>query len=302
MGSSEPFHAGEVAVQKRAGGHVPGRIRNTIPPVAAEFLTTHQICTIAGLGPDDRMYTTMLCGPPGSLVADDEHTLHVRLRPPTSDPLYALATFGGHVGTIIMDSHRRMRVNGHLEPVADGFVVHTEQVFSNCGRYISDRHGTLVDRAPGAATTGSTLTGDQADLIRGASTMLIGTCHPAGPADASHRGGNPGWIHVDAADRLSWPDYDGNHLYMTLGNITADHRVGLLFLDWTEGTTLQVSGRADIDWSRDATTGRPGALRIIRMTVEAVQQTVRGVPMTWSRAVLSRFNPGPAPVGATPWA
>ena len=191
----------------------------------------------------------MLCGPAGFLGADDERTMRVRARPLPTDPLHPLLSTGGDVGTIVMDSHRRMRVNGVLTPTTDGFTIHTEQVFSNCGRYISDRQGALRPARPGPVTGGAELSSTQMRLIRGADTFFIGTSHPEGAADASHRGGNPGFVQVDAPGAWRWPDYDGNGMFMTLGNLALDPRVGLLFLDWAEGTLLQVSGRAALDWS-----------------------------------------------------
>ena len=285
------YHDGEIAVQQRAGRSFPGRVKNVIPPVAAEFLTQRTVCTIAGQGQDGRMWTSMLTGPVGFMNAENDQTLHVRATPSPSDPLHHLLTTGGDVGTIVMDSHRRMRVNGVLDPTGDGFVVHSEQVFSNCGRYISQRHGTLVPPLPAQVTRADALDPEQMRLIRTASTFLIGTRHPDGSADASHRGGNPGFVVVDDPSTLRWPDYDGNNMYATLGNITVDPRVGLLFLDWAEGTLLQVSGRAAIDWTSQAAAELPGALRVVRMRIDAVQHSVHGIPMHWTPAVLSRFNP-----------
>lgn len=284
-------HPGELEVQERTGRRFPGRIRNRIPPIAADFLASHDTCVISGAGEDGRAWVSMVCGGIGSLRADDEHTLHVAAGLPDDDPLHHLLVTGGQVGTIIWDDTRRMRVNGRLEPVGDGFVVHADQVFANCGRYISARTGTPTGQEPAPPSVSLALDEAQAQLVRGASTFLIGSRHPDGAADASHRGGDPGFVRVDAPDRLSWPDYDGNNLYMTLGNITVDPHVGLLFLDWAEGTTLQVSGRARIDWDDAATEGRPGALRVVRMQVDEVRETVHGVPMHWSPAVLSQDNP-----------
>jgi uncharacterized protein len=285
------FHDGEVAVQRRAGRVLNGRLRTTIPPVAARFLTEQEFCVIAGRDELGRIWTSMLAGPTGFLRADDEQTMRVHALPLPDDPLHALLTTGGDVGTIVMDRRRRMRVNGVARPTADGFRVHTEQVFSNCGRYISDRGGTLVPPAPVRVSTGTELSSDQMELVRRADTFFIGTCHPGGAADASHRGGNPGFVRVDSPGALRWPDYDGNAMFMTLGNLALDPRVGLLFLDWAQGTALQVSGRAVLDWRPESAALLPGALRVVRMSIDAVQQTENAVPMRWTAPVLSRFNP-----------
>ena len=291
MVRTDAFHDGELAVQQRSGHALAGLIKSTIPPVAARFLTTHEFCVVTGADGEGRIWTSMLCGPAGFLGADDERTMRVRARPLPTDPLHTLLSTGGDVGTIVMDGHRRMRVNGVLTPTSDGFTIHTEQVFSNCGRYISDRQGTLLLDRPGPVTGGAELSSEQVALVRGADTFFIGTRHPEGAADASHRGGNPGFVQVDAPGTLRWPDYDGNGMFMTLGNLALDPRVGLLFLDWTEGTLLQVSGRATLDWSPQAAAQLPGAQRVLRMGIDAVQQSEQAVPMRWTPPVLSTFNP-----------
>lgn len=291
MEERDAFHSGEVAVQQRAGHVLSGRIKNTIPPIAARFLSTQGFCVVAGRDAGGRVWTSMLSGPAGFMTADDERTVRVRARPLESDPLHRLLTVGGDVGTIVMDSSRRMRVNGVLTPSADGFTIHTEQVFSNCRRYISDRHGAQTPSRPGRVVSGTELSSDQVDLVRGADTFFIGTCHPHGAADASHRGGNPGFVQVESPTTVRWPDYDGNAMFMTLGNLALDPRVGLLFLDWSSGTLLHLSGRAVLDWDQRSAATMPGAQRVVGMSIDAVQQRERAVSMRWTPPVLSRFNP-----------
>ncbi|MDX2674978.1 pyridoxamine 5'-phosphate oxidase family protein [Streptomyces sp. NY05-11A] len=77
----------------------------------------------------------------------------------------------------------------------------------------------------------------------GADTFFIAGHSPDHGADASHRGGEPGFVTVHGARRLSWPDYVGNSFYMTLGNLHLNGSCGLLFLDWEQGHTLQLTGR-----------------------------------------------------------
>ncbi|MEO6826660.1 MAG: pyridoxamine 5'-phosphate oxidase family protein [Microbacteriaceae bacterium] len=295
-------HAGEIAVQERTGTSFGGRIRNEIPAVAAKFLLERRYVVIAGRDGADRMWTTMLVGSPGFARAADPQTMAVAARPLATDPLAPLVTHGGEVGTIALDHHRRMRVNGILTPEHDGFRVSTRQVFSNCGRYIAERHllqrpddaepaGTKPVVTKPVVTTGSELTAEQMAAIGAADTFFIGTSHPDGPADASHRGGNPGFFRVDSPGSCSWPDYNGNALFMTLGNITLNPRVGLLFVDWANGGMLQVSGRAQINWDESEARSRPGAERVVELTVDAVQETRQALHAHWGAALLSRYNP-----------
>jgi predicted pyridoxine 5'-phosphate oxidase superfamily flavin-nucleotide-binding protein len=300
---SQPFHSGELAVQERAGKTSGAVIRTSIPEIAAEFLVGRPAIVIAGRDADERMWATMLTGEPGFMQAPDPRVMVVHARPRPSDPLAPLVAAGGEVGTILWDHHGRMRVNGFLEPRADGFAVSTVQVYSNCGRYIAQRHpleasesepATEPRESRAAASTGTELTAAQAAMIRAADTVFIGTSHPDGPADASHRGGNPGFIQVDSSRTLRWPDYNGNAMFMTLGNIAVNPRVGLLFPDWATGGLLQVSGRARVDWDPASAAPLAGAERVVEFTVDAVQQTDRALDTRWSPAVLSRYNPSRA--------
>jgi uncharacterized protein len=298
-----PFHPGELAVQERAGKASGAVIRASIPEVAAEYLVTRPAIVVAGRDSHERMWATMLTGEPGFMQAPDPRVMVVRARPLPSDPLAPLIGTGGEVGTIIWDNRQgRMRVNGLLESRSDGFAVNTVQVYSNCHRYIAERHPLATDTVgeprpqPSEASTsvGTELTAAQQETIRAADTFFIGTSHPDGPADASHRGGNPGFILVDSPRTLRWPDYNGNAMFMTLGNIAVNPRVGLLFPDWATGGLLQVSGRAVVDWDPASAAALAGAERVVEFTVDAVQQTEHALPTRWSPAVLSRYNPSRA--------
>nr|WP_240480650.1 pyridoxamine 5'-phosphate oxidase family protein [Mycobacterium avium] len=75
----------------------------------------------------------------------------------------------------------------------------------------------------------------------------MGTSHPTSGNDASHRGGPTGFVHIEH-DRLWWPDYPGNNLFNSLGNVTVDPTTALLFIDFPTGTTLQLTGTATLVW------------------------------------------------------
>ena len=71
--------------------------------------------------------------------------------------------------------------------------------------------------------------------------------HPTRGADASHRGGSPGFVRV-AGGRLWWPDYPGNNMFNSLGNLAVDPAAALMFIDFFSGRTLQLSGAGDVRW------------------------------------------------------
>jgi hypothetical protein len=87
---------------------------------------------------------------------------------------------------------------------------------------------------------------------------------------------------------LRWPDYRGNSMFMTLGNIDVNPHCGLLIPDWPTGSTIQLTGTARIDWQRhDAA----GAQCSIDFTVSELVELTEASPLRWSAAQLSPANP-----------
>ena len=98
-----------------------------------------------------------------------------------------------------------------------------------------------------------------------------------GNVDCSFKGGEPGFVRVTAPDRLIFPDYDGNRMYKSLGNIAESPDVGLLFMRFgaEEGQgalylRLRISGTAEIHDSHEALASYPGARRIVEVRVRHI--------------------------------
>ena len=114
---------------------------------------------------------------------------------------------------------------------------------------------------------GASLGADDIALIRSADTFFLGTTHPERGNDASHRGGPAGFVHADH-NTVEWPDYPGNNMFNSFGNLEIDPTAALLFIDFDSGRTLQLSGRAVVDWEKSAARGDTG--RWVRFTAESV--------------------------------
>jgi uncharacterized protein len=92
-----------------------------------------------------------------------------------------------------------------------------------------------------------------------------------GTADCSMKGGLPGFVRVTGPSELAWPDYDGNRMYRSLGSITRNSAVGLLFVTFDAASTrLRISGTAWIDDSDEAIAELPGAKRLVRVTAKHI--------------------------------
>ncbi|MBF6335838.1 pyridoxamine 5'-phosphate oxidase family protein [Nocardia abscessus] len=292
-----PFHNGEVAVQRRMGQaeiaeRVGRMIRPDIPSVAAGFLAEQRMVVLAAADAAGRLWATELVGRPGFVQAVDGRTITVDARPAAADPLHEALTHHSRIGMIALQPQRRrrMRVNGRSAPEGTGLRIVTDQVYSNCPKYISRRdiESYTPDAASAAVRRGVELGADQQAAIAAADTFFVATADRDGNADASHRGGNPGFLQVLSPTRLRWPDYRGNSMFMTLGNIEVNPRCGILIPDWATGATLQLTGTAEVVW--EPVTFAAGAQCSLDFTVEEVVERPEGA-LRWGPAELSPVNP-----------
>ncbi|OBJ34782.1 pyridoxamine 5-phosphate oxidase [Mycolicibacterium mucogenicum] len=288
------YHAGELEVQRRMGQaeiavRVGRMIRTEIPAAAAAFLAEQPMIVLAATDDEGRVWTSLVTGHAGFVHADDDHTIAVDALPVPGDPLHDVVRRPDQqVGMIAIEpqTRRRMRVNGVAQPTDDGLRIHPDQVYSNCPKYIARRHidGVAEETHRPAVRHADVLDERLQQIISRSDTFFIGSADPDGNADASHRGGNPGFLQVLSPNRLRWPDYRGNSMFMTLGNISANPRCGLLIPDWQTGTTLQLTGTAEIIWDE----GPPCS---VEFTVAEVIELTDVSPLRWGQAELSPANP-----------
>lgn len=289
-------HPGEIRVQQRADVFADdwgsAGVDNTIPPIAEDFLSQQRFLVLAA-NSRGRPWATAVSGPAGFLNTHDDSTIHVHARPDRPDPLADAFTRPRQVGLIAVDpaTRRRMRLNGKARSVDSGLVVETDQVYANCPKYIQTRTVADAERPARSARYGKLLTHAQQEWVHSSDTMFVATSAPGLGVDASHRGGNPGFVQVRSQKALTWPDYVGNSMYMTLGNLDMDPRAGLLFIDWSDGHTLHLTGRARTDWDPERAAAFPGAQRVIDFEVDEVVQIDHHLPLTWTLEKYSRFNP-----------
>ncbi|MFB4281389.1 pyridoxamine 5'-phosphate oxidase family protein [Nonomuraea sp. MTCD27] len=282
-------HPGEVAVQRRAGvrleDHGSARARAEIPEVAAGFLRNQRMI-VAGAADDlGRLWAGLLTGPAGFAAPEDDRTLVLHALPAAGDPLHGLFAAERDVGLLAIEPHtrRRMRVNGTAVRAGDSLVVWTEQVYANCPKYIQTREPIAEPGTPAVLGRGDSPGRRHLDWIAAADTFFIATRAQGFGADVSHRGGNPGFVRVTGPRSLEFADYPGNGMYMTLGNLELDPAAGLLFPDWERGETLQLTGRARVEWGED----RP----VVRFDVDEYVHLAGTLPAGWTAPGYHRFNP-----------
>jgi predicted pyridoxine 5'-phosphate oxidase superfamily flavin-nucleotide-binding protein len=261
------FHAGELAVQHRAGVQdQAARLSRMLDPVELDggieaFLGDRTFVAITARGQDGLLWIAPLTGPPGFLQVASTTTLEINATFPIGDPLCDLPD-GQQVGTVVTEfaTRRRVRVNGTLVQAGTGpLVIDVEQAYGNCPQYIQQRVLTADSHEArlGDVRHGTALSAPDFELIRNADTFFLGTTHPRRGSDASHRGGPRGFVRVEDG-QLWWPDYPGNNLFNSFGNLSIDPEAALLFPDFSTGRTLQLSGTAEIAWGEPGLPGDDG--------------------------------------------
>ncbi len=274
------YHEGELEVQRRAGvlanAERVGRIvRREIPDVAREFVAERPFVILGAADQDNRLWATMMRGKPGLLSVSSEDRLVIGARVSLEDPLARALEGEVDVGLLLIDpaTRRRMRVNGRARPLEGRCLeVATREVYSNCPKYIQPRDvaPSTWEGAPPRVERGSALTDAQAAMIATTDTLFLASRHPVAGADVSHRGGQRGFVRVTTPNRLLFPDYQGNMMFNTLGNLAVNPRAGILVVDFENGHTLQLSGRATVVWDATVAAALPGAHRAVEFMIDNV--------------------------------
>ena len=127
-------------------------------------------------------------------------------------------------------------------------------------------------------------------FIESAGFFFLATADAEGRPDCSFKGGPPGFVRIPAPDLLVFPDYDGNGMFKSLGNIRVNPHVGLLFMTMGEKPQrLRVNGRASLHFDDPMLRELPGAQALVRVVPEHIfpncpryiPDLARGEPSTY---------------------
>lgn len=272
----EIFHPDEKRAQTLAGFMVGSAgIYPTMPQQHRDFFAGLPSFFIATLDSQGWPVATVLSGTPGFISTVDN--CHLRINSPRRQDCPALSALqtGKELGALGLDfsNRRRNRVNGVISRMdKNRLEVAVKQSFGNCPKYIQRRKISPRSGDAGKITYLNGLDAKAREMITYADTFFVAThAHggsPTGGVDISHRGGNPGFVKI-IGDTLWVPDFRGNRYMNTLGNLLAEPRAALLFLDFTNGDVLHLQGHTEISWQADAIHQLEGAERFWCLHVTA---------------------------------
>ena len=222
---------------------------------------------------------------------------------------------GRMVSALTIDLERRKRVKlygrmvagalGRLGPDDGGdsaisvgqvqLVVKIEQSLGNCPKYLNCKRIYPVLPEPKLVSQSTPLPSEALNVIAQADTFFISSCDHDKDMDMNIRGGPPGFVRVQSNDNhstvLVWPEYSGNNLYQTLGNLQTSPKAGLVFPDFETGNVLYVTGNTQTLLGKDASAVLPRSSLAVRLTLTGARFVQKGLPFRGEALERSPYNP-----------
>lgn len=159
-------------------------------------------------------------------------------------------------------------------------------------RHLQDAFDTrrLADRMEETIVHGRFTELDR-EFIESVPMFFLATVDAQGHANCSYKGGAPGFVRIVDEQTLAFPNYDGNGMYLSSGNIAQTHEVGMLFIDFENRWRMRVNGVASIDLDDPLLAGYPEAQFMVRVRAREVFANCPRYIHQMAFVELSRFVP-----------
>jgi hypothetical protein len=270
-------------------------VRPAIPRQVFDWLTEQTLLAVATLDGAGHLWATVIPGKPGFLQAEANGT-HLWVDRSMPQAVLANLKSDGRIGLLAIDltSRQRMRINGTATALPSGLHISVQEAFFNCPKYITRRSALpSTTHNETAQREGIQLLAEHLQLLSETDLLFLATAHPERGLDVSHRGGDPGFVQLLPDGRIRIPDYPGNSLFNSLGNLLIDSRIALAIPNLHTGSILQITGTATIQWhDQDVDDSTGGTHRFV--DIESIAWHVEeGGPVAQGVSELSPFNPHP---------
>jgi len=257
MTATTYFHEGEAALQAEAGVDTAAfeamASRAMLPALnasEARFADERTFSVATTIDADGRPWSSPLFGTQAQQLFSVRGPTTVSITPSEApgDPLLENISATSQLGVLYFDPEyrRRMKSIGRAT-MTDGVIDYRmHRNFGICNKYIFKRSHVADDVEVAArpeSTSSSHLDETSVAQLRASDTAFLASFHEVNGADSTHRGGPAGFVTVHDESTVSLPDYMGNGMFNTLGNLRIDDRIGLMTVDFATGRTVQVTGR-----------------------------------------------------------
>ncbi|KAF2210937.1 hypothetical protein CERZMDRAFT_44354 [Cercospora zeae-maydis SCOH1-5] len=323
------WHHGEAEMQRKL--QVRGLDNPTVPQLSPQLANHLQIAPTISLGTidtDGRPWTTLLGGekplsqPLGNGIIGIKSAVTGK-----HDPVVELLVGRNATGevvreegkgrmisglTIDLNTRKRVKlygrmiagalstrddeVTGQQESVAEMQVVlKIEQSLGNCPKYLNSRRIEPAIANPELLSDSAQLPPRALELLSRADLFFVSSANKDEDMDTNHRGGPAGFLRVESNEAsgaiLCWPEYSGNRLYQTLGNLAVYPHAGICVPDFDTGDCLYGTGTTEILIGADAAALLPRSNLCVRLTITSARFVAQALPFRGIAGEKSPYNP-----------
>jgi predicted pyridoxine 5'-phosphate oxidase superfamily flavin-nucleotide-binding protein len=145
------------------------------------------------------------------------------------------------------------------------------EIYHHGHRLLQDRFDTrrLADRIDQRLVS-NVIDADDKAFIEGLDMFFLATADEQGYPNCSYKGGEPGFVRVLDEHTVAFPNYDGNGMYLSTGNVLANPNVGMLFISFERGRRLRLNGVASIEEDDELMESYPEAQFVVRVRAREV--------------------------------
>lgn len=165
-------------------------------------------------------------------------------------------------------------------------------MYHGASRTLQDRFDTrrLADRLEEVIVHDIFSSHDKA-FIESRDMFFLATVDPEGHPNVSYKGGDPGFVRVIGEHTLAFPNYNGNGMYLSMGNAMATGKVGMLFIDFEGRNRMRVNGGATIDFDDPLASSWPEAQFVVRVRATEIFPNCPRYIHRYTKAEASAFVP-----------
>ena len=171
---------------------------------------------------------------------------------------------------------------------------HVVDSFNDYHRYFQDKFDSrrIADRIDTLLVV-ETIDEHAKRFIESRDMFFLATVDRDGNPQCSYKGGEPGFVRVLDDRTLAFPVYDGNGMFLSLGNVRATANVGMLFIDFEQPNRLRVNGVASVDEHDPLLAEMPSAILVVRVHTTHVFPNCSRYIHTMTLVERSKFVPRP---------
>ena len=315
---AQDWHDGENKIHKLTGvPHNDNPSTPFLPPRYAQLVSRYSLLALGTLDAEDNIWCTVWGGTPPFAQQIAQSVLGVRTTVDASyDPVVQALYKGRDDGEVVraeppgpmisglsihLEERGRVKLYGRMiagalsakdEELSEGkgksaeaqLVFKIEQSLGNCPKYLNEKKITSHTPSPQLSSQSTHLSQEAIDVVRQADLFFVASAHEHEDMDCNHRGGPPGFVRVYQPDdpsqpsEIVWPEYSGNNLYQTLGNLVTTPRAGICIPNFANGDALYLTGTTEVLVGKDAAHLIAKSKLAVRFRISGTRLVQDGLP------------------------